>query len=248
MKAKTASLGLYHFEPGHHREANAWHDSDHRPEVVGTVPGVFISQRWVAPPDYVAARPPTDLRNSGGEYANLYWSERTPEDLVNDFFLLGKRLTARGRMVPERYMHRIWGSRMRVVDAYAAAECHLSPEAVSFAPHMGLVVTAEEIIEPTAQDDYERWMESERIPDILGSKLFTAAFKFVPQAGENQKLLLHYFYTPLSQAREAFIELQHGFTPQARATAGFPAIDSVRRQIFSGVYRPIIPGQYDFYD
>ena len=51
MKAKTASLTLYHFEPGHHREVCQWHDRDHKPEVVGTVPNIFVSQRWVAPRD-----------------------------------------------------------------------------------------------------------------------------------------------------------------------------------------------------
>jgi hypothetical protein len=56
MKAQSASLTLYHFEPGHHTEVCMWHDQDHKPEVVGTMPNVFISQRWVAPPELMAAR------------------------------------------------------------------------------------------------------------------------------------------------------------------------------------------------
>ena len=51
MKARSASLTLYHFEPEHHKEVCMWHDQDHKPEVVGTVPNIFISQRWVAPPE-----------------------------------------------------------------------------------------------------------------------------------------------------------------------------------------------------
>src|SRR5918999_6123660 len=61
MKARSASLTLYHFADGHHREVCIWHDQDHKPEVVATTPGIFISQRWVAPPELMAARSPSTL-------------------------------------------------------------------------------------------------------------------------------------------------------------------------------------------
>src|SRR3954449_6093538 len=113
MKARTASISMYHFEPGHHREVSIWHDQDHKPEVVATVPGIFISQRWVAPPDLMAARPRSSLAHAGGEYVNLYWTTTTPEQLRADFQVLGRRLEMVGRMEPMRYIHRTWGGRLR---------------------------------------------------------------------------------------------------------------------------------------
>ena len=92
MKANSASLTLYHFEQGHHREVCVWHDQDHKPEVVGTVPHIFISQRWVATPELIAQQPPGLLEHHGGEYVNLYWSSGTPEELESNFSVLGRRL------------------------------------------------------------------------------------------------------------------------------------------------------------
>jgi hypothetical protein len=92
MKARSASLTLYHFEPGHHKEVRIWHDQDHKPEVVGTTPHIYISQRWVAPPDLMATRPPSSLEHNGGKYVNLYWSSGTPDEMQADFGVLGRRL------------------------------------------------------------------------------------------------------------------------------------------------------------
>src|SRR5690554_2876670 len=112
---------MYHFQPGHHREVCMWHDADHKPEVVGTMPHVFISQRWVATPDLIALRPPTDLPHQGGEYVNLYWSSGTPEEMSRDFDALGNRLTAAGRMQPMQYIERTAGFRLQPVSVQARA-------------------------------------------------------------------------------------------------------------------------------
>src|SRR5207302_5138949 len=114
MKAKSASLTLYHFEPGHHREICMWHDQDHKPEVVGTMPHVFISQRWVAPPDLVALRTTSSLEHQGGQYVNLYWSAGSPEAMQADFSFLGRQLEMLGRRQPMQYIHRMPRSSPRV--------------------------------------------------------------------------------------------------------------------------------------
>jgi hypothetical protein len=41
----------------------------------------LTSQRWVAPPDLMATRPPSSLEHNGGEYLNLYWSSGTPDEM-----------------------------------------------------------------------------------------------------------------------------------------------------------------------
>jgi hypothetical protein len=111
-----------------------WHDQDHKPEVVGTVPNIFISQRWVAPAELMAVRPPSSLEHNGGEYVNLYWSTGTPGELDADFDVLGRRLELVGRMQPMQYIHRTWGRRLRPISAYTRAGLELSAEAVTCAP------------------------------------------------------------------------------------------------------------------
>src|SRR5690606_11632585 len=117
--------------PGHHREVCLWHDGDHKPEVVGTMPHVFISQRWVAPPQWVETRGPTDLPHRGGEYVNLYWSSGSPEEMTRDFDALGARLTAVGRMQPMQCIERTFGARLRPVSVQTRPGLPLSGEAVT---------------------------------------------------------------------------------------------------------------------
>src|SRR4029079_9182148 len=100
MKAKSVGLNLFHLAPGHHTEVCMWHDRDHKPEVLGTMPDVYISERWVAPPEDIAARPASALAHNGGEYLNVSWSAAGPESIDPGFAVLRERLLPAGRMAP----------------------------------------------------------------------------------------------------------------------------------------------------
>jgi hypothetical protein len=247
MKAKTASLTLYHFEPGHHKEVCLWHDQDHKPEVVGTVPNIFISQRWVAPADLMASRPQSSLEHNGGEYVNLYWSSGTPAELAADFNALGRRLELVGRMEPMKYIHRTWGGRLRPVSAQTRQGLELSADAVSSAPqNSGLMVVIIELADSDTRDAYARWHESEHIPTILDTGIFSGAVKLMPDASDDNNVFVTLYYTDRPDPTAAYAEFRQIAAQWPNTGKSFADADKARKVIHSGMYRPSI-GFYDYY-
>ena len=248
MKARSASLTLYHFEPGHHKEVCTWHDQDHKPEVVGTMPNIYISQRWVAPPDLMATRPPSTLEHNGGEYVNLYWSSGTPDEMQADFGVLGRRLELVGRMRPMQYIRRTWGRRLRPVSARTRPGLDLSAEAVTFAPQTsGLLLVVGEMIDSDRRDAYASWHESVHVPMILDTGVFSGAVKLMSEADEDRNLYVVLYYTDRPDPGAAYTEFQEVARGWKKTGQDFPDGDSVRTLIHSGMYCPSI-GHYEFYD
>jgi hypothetical protein len=249
MKAASASLTLYHFEPGHHREVCVWHDQDHKPEVVATMPHIFISQRWVAPADLMAIRPPSGLEHNGGEYVNLYWSSGTPAELEADFNVLGRRLELLGRMQPMKYIHRTWGRRLVPVSAHARNGLQLSAEAVTFAPQTsGLMLVVIELTDSEAGKAYASWHESVHVPMILETGIFTGAVKLMSSAPDERNLFVVLYYTDRADPSATYAEFRDIASGWRNSGQDYlqPEKDKARTVIHSGMYRPSI-GQYDFY-
>ena len=248
MKARSASLTLYHFEPGHHREVCEWHDQDHKPEVVGTMPKIFISQRWVAPPDLMQLRPASSLDHNGGEYVNLYWSSGTPDELEADFKVLGRRLELVGRMQPMQYIHRTFGRRLRPVSAYTRAGLALSAEAVTCAPQTsGLLVVIGELLDSDQRDAYATWHETVHIPMILETGIFSGVVKLMSDAPADQNLYVVMYFTDRPDPCAAYQEFREIGAGWAAGGRDFPNSDRVRKRVHSGMYRPSM-GHYEFYD
>jgi hypothetical protein len=243
MKAQSASLTLYHFADGHHREVCVWHDQDHKPEVVATTPSVFISQRWVAPPDLMAARSPSTLPHNGGEYVNLYWSSGSAEQLHVDFDVLGRRLELVGRMQPMQYIERTFGSRLRPVSIQARPGLELSPEAVTCAPqNQGLLLVIGELQPDGGGADFARWHETEHIPEILATGIFSGCAKLMSAAAAEPNLLVMLYYSDRDDPLAAFQE----FRSAASGFRQYPDAERAFRRLHTGMYRPSI-GFYDYY-
>jgi hypothetical protein len=239
MKARSVSLTLYHFTPGHHREVCVWHDQDHKPEVVATMPHIFISQRWVAPPELMAARGAGTLPHNGGEYVNLYWSSGSGDEMQADFAVLGRRLQLVGRMAEMQYIERTWGDRLRPVSVQARAGLPLSPEAVTCAVQMmGLYVEVIELLDQPGRTAYARWHETEYIPALLERSHFSGAAKLQPQRSTDEMVTLFYSDDP---------DPLRAYQSIAQAAAALPAPAAAARLVHSGMYRPSI-GLYDYYD
>ncbi|MBV9329166.1 MAG: hypothetical protein JO352_36140 [Chloroflexi bacterium] len=245
MKARSASLTLYHFEAGHHREVCLWHDQDHKPEVIGTVPYIFISQRWVATPELLAEQPASRLEHHGGEYVNLYWSSGTPAELESNFSVLGQRLTLLGRMQPMQFIHRTWGQRLVPVAAHARRGLQLSAEAATFAPQTSaLMLVVMKLLDSDARDGYARWHESVHLPMILDTGLFTAAVKLASPSDPDLMVLL--YYTDHPDPCAAYREFHTVSRSWRHTDKHFAEIDRAREMIHSGMYIPSI-GHYDYY-
>jgi hypothetical protein len=246
MKANSASLTLYHFEPGHHREVCVWHDQDHKPEVVGTVPHIFVSQRWVATPELISEQPPSQLEHHGGEYVNLYWSSGTPNELESNFAVLGRRLELLGRMQPMQYIQRTWGGRLVPVSVQARPGLELSAEAVTCAPQTsGLMLVILELLDSDTRDAYARWQESVHVPMILETGIFSGAVKLGSPVDPHIMVLL--YYTDRPDPCAAYKEFHNIADGWRQTDKHFPSINSARRLIHSGMYIPSI-GHYDYYE
>jgi hypothetical protein len=248
VKAGTISLGLWHIEPGHHREVCRWHDADHKPEVLGTTPNVFISQRWVATPAMVAARSSSRLMDCGGEYVNLYWTMGTPDELGRDFQALGARLTEVGRMEPNKYIHTSWRTRTGPGSLQARPEQVLSAEAVAASPvNSGMLLVINDVPAGPRRDEYLRWRQTERVPMILGTGLFNGAVTVSGSDADRQNHVAELFYTDVDDPTSAYVELQKLQADWSKTGRDFPEVNHVRTKLHSSMYTNSI-GRYEFYD
>jgi hypothetical protein len=252
MKAKSASMSLYHILAGHHREATMWHDADHKAEVLGAMANVFISQRWVTPPDWLPLRAPSPLAESGGEYVNLYWSTGTPAELDQDFAALGDRLTRAGRMEPAtKYMQMVWpqGSAGRMVPLLMQGRpgLEISGQAVTASTAMtGLLTRVERIQDEGKRDSFNRWHEAEYIPMVLETGLFAGIAKLgvLYPGGTGQFVTLYYLDTPNPVDEYKLFRQETSQWRSAQKLA--PCDEASYGLVFESIAQPSI-GQYDIY-
>jgi hypothetical protein len=262
VRAKSARLSTCHVEAGHHLEFNQWHDYDHRPEIHANTPSTYFSMRWVSPPDYVAARPPTDLPYNGGEYFYMYLSENTPERWNADVGALSNKLNYNGREVPLRYLRKSFGGSAWVTSGTTRPGLTLSADAVPLAPgNTACVVSIVEILEPARRDDYARWHDSVGLPALLTTDLFNACYRFMPVEqdpdaprstaiatgfgpGSRDRYFVHLYYLDGADPLQQFLRY---LEVAQRLAQESPEVARAGRNVFDGIYRPIVPGQYDFY-
>jgi len=209
---------------------------------------VFISQRWVATPAMVAARPAGRLADGGGEYVNLYWTTGTPDELGRDFQALGARLTEVGRMEPNKYIHTSWRTRTSPGQLQARPEQVLSAEAVAASPvNSGMLLVINDVPDGPHHEDYLRWRQNERVPMILGTGLFNAAVTVRGSDAERQNHVAELFYTDVDDPTSAYVELQKLLAEWSKTGRDFLDVNQVRTKLHSSMYTNSI-GHYEFYD
>lgn len=254
MKLNVGALSMYHIADGHHRETAWWHDADHKAEVIATVPGIFLSQRWVTPPGWLGLRPASPLAHGGGEYVNLYWSSGSDAELTRDFADLGARMTAVGRMRPaEKYMEKVWPvhARSRIYPESVQARPGLvtSAEAAMASTASTALLTVIDSVDETEAGDYSAWQRDQYIPMVLGTGIFTAAALCTLDAGssrdDGQFVTLCYLDSDAPEAAyRQFREVRARWSAEGRLGPQGPG--SGYRQILETVAVPSI-GNYSFY-
>jgi hypothetical protein len=252
MKAESALLSLYHIEPGRHREATMWHDADHKAEVIGSLATVFISQRWVTPPEWRPYTFASALPDGGGEYINLYWSSEGPDDLQRDFSEFGRQMTAAGRMKPVQYMTKTWpeGSSVPAVPVLAQSRpgLEISGAAVTASMNMTALMTVIEVV----HDDAERaafgqWHEQVYLPMVLGTGLFAGVAKLAMASADEPGRFVTLYYLDASAPAEAYSQFKQTAAGWGGETDLAPPVSASYQLIFESLARPSI-GNYDFYE
>lgn len=251
MKAHSASVTLYHMTPGHHRETAAWHDADHKAEVVGSLPEVFLSQRWVTPPDWIPLRRSSDLADGGGEYVNIYWSSGSAQDLERNFGELGAQLKAVGRMDPVKHMKCVWPTTrhhlLRPLFARARPGLAISGEAVTASTaNTGLLTVIHHLLDDPQRNAYLRWHEAEYLSMVLETGLFAGVAKLALDSSSHQETYVTLLYTDAPSPKDAYLELG-GIEQAWRRGHDFPGAESFCQPIFESLACPSI-GRYDLYE
>lgn len=156
-----------------------WHLMDHMPEQY-QLPGIVHGLRWIADGDYADHR----LAASGplGEIGNAvhYLVTDPVEETFDDFVTLGRALRDNGRFPVVRPSLQVAG--LRLLQWRSSPHALISPEAVPFRPHRGIVLIVEE---PTdgRPDEWLRWLHAEHYPALLAAPGTAGAWTFGSSAG-----------------------------------------------------------------
>lgn len=215
MRARSASLLLLHYEPGTHEEITRWHEEIHRPEMHASIPHIYHSEDWVAPAEYLPARPPTDLGRGGGEYLSLYWSDGSVEDLLEGVRQFAQASSEAGKYHP--FQEVVWRERLRVTGGQVRPGLDVTVDTVPLLHNTGLVAIISR----------GRW-DASRLFQTDGTGVFSG----------------HYSLEPM---HDPGIRVDLYFVERGDPLAQFQQLELPAETIFTGVYRPIVPGKYDLF-
>lgn len=235
MKAKSATLMLLWYKPGEHEEVTRWHEEVHRPEMHGGIPDIYHSEDWVAPLDYMQARPPSEIPKQGGEYLCIYLSQGTAEDLYEGV----QKYSAAGRAANKYhpYQEILWRERLAIYAGHKREGLELDLDAVPLRHNTGILCTITEVPDASKRPAYEQWLNEVQIPRMLGTGIFSGHLGSHPMGEAGLGTYVEFFYVESGDALEQYKRLQE-------IQQGWDG-DGGGRKIFDGMYRRIIPGKYD---
>jgi hypothetical protein len=246
LKARSLSITLFHFPDGEHQTIIAAHDN-HQAKIVGELPHVFAAQRWVAPPPYVEVRPPTSVPHNGGEYAAMYWSDDTPEQLTYDFDVFGSRVRVLGQLGFARDIVNTWGGKFHVLAAHGRPGLAVPITAVPFAPiTSGLLLSVSEVVDLERRDAYADWLARVYTPDVLATPGVAALYQLMP-IERNDATIVHLHFLDGADPLQTYAALGATASRQVEQARAFPDIERVRREVYAGLYRQVAIGQSTFY-
>jgi hypothetical protein len=245
MKAKSATVMLLYYEPGTHEEVTRWHEEIHRPEMHGTIPNIYHSEDWLSPVEYMALRPPTELPRRGGEYLCLYWSQGTAEELSEGVRTYAAEARERSSYHPHQEI--VWRDRMVVSAGQVRPGMEVTVDTVPLLHNTGLLMTISELADAGGRETYERWSEDVQVPRMLASGIFSGHYGLHSMEGAEQNVYVDIYFVERGDPIEKYQELQALEAGWKQDGNGLADGDGVRREIFKGLYRPIIPGQYDVF-
>lgn len=233
MKAKSATVMLLYYEPGTHEEVTRWHEEIHRPEMHGTIPGIYHSEDWVSPVEYMALRPSTTLPRNGGEYLCFYWSEGTARALSDGVRAYAEEARARDSEHPHQEI--TWRDRMVVSAGHIRAGLNVTVDTVPLLHNSGLLLTISELSGSGGIAAYEGWSDEVQVPRMLATGIFSGHYGLHSMDGAEEQAYVDVYFIEKGDPIEQY--------EKVRALEA----DGPAKEIFRGLYRRIIPGQYDLF-
>ena len=233
-----------------HREYNAWHQLDHRPENLA-LPGVLHGERWVRSPDCAAASVAADPRFESFHYLNSDWLREPIDQSRLEWQALGARSLQRAGGPTSTWRSGTTCSSASRSRGTPIPACCCRPTCCRFVQPGGLATVARIGDDPAAANDLYQWYDEVRIPDMLGCPGVAGGWTFVDEgsfdpAHEGASLRFHLYFLdddPLEVAA-ALAEHEAEWAAAGRGRDRAPA----EAVLFAGPLRRIIPWQWDWFD
>jgi hypothetical protein len=157
-------------DPTRHRDYNAWHQLDHRPENLA-LPGVIYGERWVRSPDCAQVGQASDPRFEHFHYLNMYWFREPVEESRREWQDLGARSIQWGRRPELAWAKRNLLQFCEPVKGYVHPRVLVTADVLPFRPTRGIWVTVSQVVgDMVAAEDLYRWYDEVRIPDMVACR------------------------------------------------------------------------------
>lgn len=166
-------------DPTRHRDYNAWHQLDHRPENLA-LPGVQWGERWVRSPDCAAAGIDPVPELAGTHYVNMYWFTEPAAESIREWQRLAERSFQWGRRPEGAYATRPLMGFFMAVKGYVAPRVRVSPDALPFRPNRGVHIVVYRLREPhsAAAEEVLAWYDRVHMPDVVACPGVAGAWTF----------------------------------------------------------------------
>ena len=241
-----------------HRDYNAWHQLDHRPENLA-LSGIPYGERWVSSPDCIKARLVSDPLIHNFHYMNMYWMQQPLSKTWHEFEELGSQTLALGshRRPEMPYAKRHLTGVFMAVKGYATPRVLISPEALPFRPTRGVFATMYDLHAPGSADaqDMLQWYDEVHIPDIASCKGVAGCWSFQSLPGYSNDIALNsnpagrrinLYY--LDQDPLEMLADMRARVPAWRAAGRLRDNSKTKKDLHIGPLRTIIPWQWDWFD
>jgi hypothetical protein len=244
-------------DPRRHRDYNAWHQLDHRPENLA-LPGVVHGDRWVRSPDCRAVGTADRLLRDV-DYLAMYWFAEPAEQSIRQWRELGETTRQQGRRPDLRWTRRPLMGIFRPVRGYVHPRVRVSTAALPFRPHTGVQVFVTAVDESTGSaGELFDWYDRIRIPQLLDLPGVAGAWLFrseslsgdaadggrQPLTGLDVRILLCYLDAdPVAVAAELAAR-----EPGWRAADPPPDPAGRERALLTGPLRTVEPWRWDWFD
>jgi hypothetical protein len=241
-----------------HREYNAWHQLEHRPENLA-LPGVAFGDRWVHTPD-CAAEAVSAEGLAGVDYVTMYWFRDPVLASFEDFLRLADRTFQLGRGPAFSYVRRPFLGEFTPIKGYAAARIRIDAEALIYRPNTGIELVLTQIGESSSEQAQGlfAWYDSEYIPQLLQSPQVAGAWTFagtvshsvaggtadtgVVGSSDSDQLRMLIVYLDGDPGEYRSAKAERSFASRSAGPS------SCETTLFDSVLRSIEPWRWDWFD
>lgn len=166
-------------DPAVHREYNAWHQLDHRPENLA-LDGVRWGERFVHSPDCAAVSRKYSCPLDPTQYINMYWFREPYDDAIREWQALAEQAFQWGRRPDVVWTSRPLMGFFNVVKAYVNPRVLVSAAALPMRPVRGVYITTHRIVQPHANESEAlfRWYDQTHLPAAVALAGVAGAYVF----------------------------------------------------------------------